>query len=99
MSIEKDWRERLKEGCDFDGEFVVGCYECGRQINEDSLKQFIQSILDKREEEVRKEERQFILNVLDGVDIADQQMGNVGGGTKAIRFALQSRTISLIKEE
>lgn len=37
------------------------------------------------------EERQFILNVLDGVDIADKQMG-VTGGTQAIRQALQSRT-------
>ena len=38
-----------------------------------------------------EEERQFILNVLDGIDIADEKMGNNGGGTKAIRFALQSR--------
>lgn len=40
--------------------------------------------------EGQKEERQFILNVLDGIDIADKQMGVIGG-TKAIRFALQSR--------
>lgn len=36
-------------------------------------------------------EKSFLLNVLDGIDIADEQMGNKGGGTKAIRFALQSR--------
>lgn len=42
-------------------------------------------------EEMKKEERQFILNVLDGIDIADEQMGNKTGGTKAIRQALQSR--------
>lgn len=41
----------------------------------------------------KADERQFILNVLDGVDIADEQIGNKGGGTKAIRFALQSRII------
>ncbi len=41
----------------------------------------------------REEERQFILNILDGVDIADEQMGNPHGGTKAIRLALQSRVI------
>ncbi len=39
------------------------------------------------------EERQFILNVLDGIDIADKEMGNTHGGTKAIRLALQSRYI------
>lgn len=38
-------------------------------------------------------ERQFILNVLDGVDEADRQMGNIEGGTLAIRHALKSRTI------
>src|SRR3990167_10586370 len=37
--------------------------------------------------EGRVEERAFILNVLDGIDKADTQMGNTGGGTKAIRFA------------
>ena len=45
-------------------------------------------------EEGRREERQFILNILDGVDIADKQSGNSGGGTKAIRHALQSRIIT-----
>ena len=38
----------------------------------------------------RKEERQFVLNILDGIDIADKEMG-VTGGTQAIRQALQSR--------
>lgn len=38
-----------------------------------------------------KTERQFILNVLDGIDQADKEMGNMGGGTKAIRLALSSR--------
>lgn len=37
-----------------------------------------------------QEERQFILNILDGIDIADKEMGIIGG-TKAIRFALASR--------
>ena len=43
-------------------------------------------------EEIKATERQFILNVLDGIDIADKQMG-VRGGTKAIRHALASRVI------
>ena len=42
-----------------------------------------------------KDERQFILNILDGIDGADRQMKNKGGGTKAIRLALKSRIISL----
>ena len=42
---------------------------------------------------ILSEERQFILNILDGIDIADAQMGIVGG-TQAIRQALESRTIN-----
>lgn len=37
-----------------------------------------------------EEYKQFILNILDGIDIADEQVG-VTGGTKAIRLAIQSR--------
>ncbi len=44
--------------------------------------------LQKARAEAQKEYKQFVLNVLDGVDIADGQCN-----TKAIRFALQSRTI------
>ena len=53
------------------------------------LKDFIAKTLST----ARKEERQFILNILDGIDEADRQMGNKGGGTEAIRFALKSRLI------
>jgi len=38
----------------------------------------------------QEEERQFILNILDGQDKADEELG-VLGGTKAIRLALKSR--------
>jgi len=51
----------------------------------------MQEIAQEVETLVKKEERQFILNVLDGIDIADKQMGNKTGGTKAIRHALKSR--------
>jgi hypothetical protein len=40
-----------------------------------------------------REERQFILNVLDGIDAADEETGNTGGGTKAIRFVLSCRPL------
>lgn len=58
----------------------------------------ISQALEKKEREVdekwrswHEQDRQFIENVLDGVDIADEQMGNTGGGTKAIRLALKFR--------
>ena len=44
-------------------------------------------------------ERQFILNILDGIDIADEEMGNNGGGTKAIRSALKSRIITTLPDK
>ena len=48
---------------------------------------------DKIFQQGQQEERQFILNILDGVDIADEQMENPTGGTKAIRHALKNRII------
>lgn len=44
--------------------------------------------------EAKEEERQFILNILDGIDLADKEMKNEGGSTKAIRFALKNRIIN-----
>lgn len=41
----------------------------------------------------QQDERQFILNILDGIDRADHEIGNGGGGTWTIRQALQSRII------
>lgn len=38
----------------------------------------------------KREEHQFFLNILDGIDIADKELG-VEGGTLAIRHALKSR--------
>lgn len=44
--------------------------------------------LQKAREGARAEYKQFVLNILDGIDIADGQCN-----TKAIRLALQSRII------
>lgn len=55
---------------------------------------FIGDELSQARREALEEERQFILNVLDGIDRADEQMGNKGGGTKAIRLALKSRSLT-----
>ena len=50
-------------------------------------------MLSQLEHEAKQEEHQFFLNILDGIDIADEQMGNKSGGTLAIRLALKSRII------
>jgi len=61
-----------------------------------------QEVVEKAQEAI-DQERQFMMNVLDGIDIADVQMQNEGGGTKAIRFALSSRVkpnlSALLKED
>lgn len=41
----------------------------------------------------QEEYKQFILNLLDGVEEADKAMNNKGGGTLAIRHAINSRII------
>lgn len=56
------------------------------------IENLVESLLAEQKKELMEEERRFILNVLDGIDIADKQMGVVGG-TQAIRQALQSRVI------
>jgi len=63
------------------------CVEINEFVKEVKSDKFIQEV----KSQVRDEERRFVLNVLDGIDIADEQMGNKTGGTKAIRIALQSR--------
>lgn len=64
-------------------------YKRGR---EDTEKRINLVIDEKSKAEGAAEERQFILNVLDGIDLADAQTG-LPPNTKAIRFALQSRFI------
>ena len=48
----------------------------------------VNDVVNKAEEEARKEERAFILNVLDGIDIADGECN-----TKAIRECLKARAV------
>jgi hypothetical protein len=42
--------------------------------------------------QAKEEEHQFFLNILDGIDKADEWAGNQHGGTQAIRHALKSRS-------
>lgn len=57
-------------------------------------KQFISKVVSQSYDKGQEEYKQFVLNILDGIDEADEEMGNKGGGTKAIRFALASRIIT-----
>ncbi len=61
--------------------------EEGQHPIHEALKSFISLQIQK----AKQEEHQFFLNILDGIDIADEEMGNKGGGTKAIRHALNAR--------
>jgi hypothetical protein len=83
------------------GEFMKGfpCQMLGGAPHYDillikeELRRNLHSYAQQQVQEAVDEYKQFVLNVLDGVDIADEQMGNTYGGTKAIRHALQSRTL------
>lgn len=78
--IAKEKRKAFQEG-----------YEQGKQAEREH---WINQPANQHDERIREEERQFILNILDGIDMADEEMGNKGGGTKAIRLALKSRIIN-----
>lgn len=54
------------------------------------VKAFIQEVEQKAIQRTLREERQFILNILDGIDISNKQMG-IKDGTKAIRLCLSAR--------
>jgi hypothetical protein len=53
-----------------------------------AIKSFIQSEKDLSKKEAQEEYKQFILNILDGIDIADGECN-----TKAIRLAINSKVI------
>lgn len=56
------------------------------------LKSFISQQIEEAYQRGQEEERQFILNILDGIDTADEQMG-LPHNTEAIRFALRGRSL------
>lgn len=87
-----------KEFDDTIGEMILRDPQCGDMPYRDlagykKIKSFIASIAAQSRREEREEIAAFLKNVLDGIDIADKQIGNMGGGTKAIRLALISRGI------
>jgi len=78
-----DWAEQIKE-------FELERWKIMYGFTPEHIKAFISTIRAEERHKVLSEERQFILNILDGIDIADKEMG-LTGGTQAIRQALQSR--------
>lgn len=72
-----------KEGWEKEFEVISGDGHIRTFIRREKAKSF---------QEGQQDEGQFILNILDGIDIADEQTGH-NGGTKAIRFALANRFI------
>ena len=100
---QENWKEEfdkrfelLSQGCsECGGDYLVDLavpkesgYFCEYDLHK--IKDFISTLLAEERNKVLSEERQFILNILDGIDIADKEMG-LTGGTQAIRQALQSR--------
>jgi hypothetical protein len=88
---------------DFDEKFGVPCIleEDGKPSYAPQIKareaQTISLLVERIRAEFdqsHKDERQFILNILNGVDMAD--IGNNGGGTKAVRLALMARTLPVL---
>lgn len=53
----------------------------------------IEEIIEDYKSDALKEYKQFVSNILDGIDQADLETGNTEGGTKAIRLALSMRVI------
>lgn len=109
MTNEKELREEFRKkfvvdfGDDIKPNLII--HEDIMEVADWWLSKFhshTQEVVAKAQEAI-DQERQFMMNVLDGIDIADAQMQNEGGGTKAIRFALASRVkpnlLALLKED
>lgn len=86
-----EWEKLFDENVGYD-EAENGC-EWGKSELKGNIKIWLSQAKEEGRREGASEERQFILNILDGIDMADEQMGNKGGGTKAIRHALNSRSL------
>lgn len=83
--MNKDWREEFTK-LYFKWNYS-GYYS---DLSKSEYEDFIESLLKEERERALVGERCFILNILDGIDIADKEAGVIGG-TQAIRLALESR--------
>lgn len=98
--MTKETIEKLREEVGHSvGKIVHACYNLGEKkgvtdvIDKEvgALLKLVADQVELAEKRMWEEERQFILNVLEGIDLADESLENKGCGTEAIRFALQSR--------
>lgn len=93
-SKEEEIVEEFKKRFCYQSTGIVTGFKYGFRTGDFKAEKVIDFILQIRQQaltEQREETKQFILNVLDGIDMADEQMQNKGGGTKAIRLAFKSR--------
>ncbi len=91
MTSKTDWRE------DFDRAWPLSSGRDALDRLREAMKLFIEQTRQDAVVEALEEERAFLLNVLDGIDMADKELG-AGSNTAAIRLALQSRDITHYKE-
>ncbi len=103
--FEEKWSESFDhDGCKSEREFEELLSFIRAEVErakQEERKHFIDlgfEELTKAKQEGADEYRQFVLNVLNGIDVADAQMQNNGGGTKAIRFALAARITNTNKD-
>ena len=88
--VEEVVESLLKEAIN---DFDMAKASAGREVSfsywfKEEITKAFHHQLQKAREDAQAEYKQFVLNVLDGVDTADGQCN-----TKAIRFALESRII------
>ena len=101
-----EWEKRAYEFLDrFGNARYEGVEGLKGESEDDILKEFIQFLKSqiKQAEERgyvkgQEEYKQFVLNILDGVDKADKEMG-FASTTRSIRFALSSRVINQNNED
>lgn len=86
MNINKAGYEHLNDIKEFIENLLA------EQKKELSNRKIYQRGYDEGKKKQMEDDRRFILNVLDGIDIADKQAGVIGG-TQTIRQALKSRVI------
>ena len=89
--MKNNWKETFRNDYTTKG---YGDYRLWNESgnNVQKVEDFITNLLAEQKKGLLADERRFILNVLDGIDIADKKAGVIGG-TQAIRQALQSRVI------
>lgn len=74
-------KQKIRQICTYHGDEGTSGY-C---LSDEQFEKLF-DLIDEEIKDATQQERQFVLNILDGIDIADGECN-----TKAIRLALQSR--------